>query len=133
MREEWQSISFGLWLTDSNNPDDSPRTATLRYSSCQVVGQEERRTFLSEYDDMGVVASVNSSDPQATTLTLVTRAAGGALRESAPLGSYAHRRVYFKGVGIDSVDFRDWSNGGNAYVKNVFVIPEGAVIKRPAQ
>ncbi len=137
MTRDWQSKTLVLWLTDGTNPDAAPRTATLKFKSCsrrtETLGEpmtpQDERTFISDDGSIGVIATVSETDPAATWLTLVTRNGGNGLTNSAQLGVFAHHRVYYRGVGFDQVKIQDWRDGGRAIVKNVFLIPEGAVIK----
>ena len=36
MTSAWETITFGLWLSDYTIPDSTPRTATLSYKGCSV-------------------------------------------------------------------------------------------------
>lgn len=136
MTREWQAKSFALWLTEGVNPDAVPRTATLKFSKCvrqnEHLGErhapQDVRWFVSEDGKIGVIATVTESEPDATWITIVT-AGDGALTNSAQLGAYAHRKVYFKGIGADKVSIQDWRDGGRTIVKNVFLIPTDAVVK----
>lgn len=136
MTSEWQTKSFALWLTDGTNPDAAPRTATLKFSKCvrqtEYLGErhtpQDVRWFLSEDGKIGVIATVVENEADATYITLVT-SNNGSLTNSAQLGAYAHRRVYFKGIGADKVAIQDWRDGGRTIVKNVFLIPTDAVVK----
>lgn len=122
MTSEWEKITFALWLTDYTIPDSSPRTATLHYKGCSVNGEgNENRFYLSETLDT-IMASTNpGGENGATTLFLIHN--GGWVN----LGTWAHRKVFYKGVGIDKVAVPN--GGGTTVIKNVFVIPEDAVIK----
>ncbi|MBI5246405.1 MAG: hypothetical protein HY923_04440 [Elusimicrobia bacterium] len=125
MTSAWEKISFALWLTDYTIPDSSPRTATLVYKGCSMGDEgEESRSYVSADGNFIVTAFTNhGGDNGATTLTLYRGA------RWARLGTWAHHKVFYKGVGIDKVAV---PNGGDStIVKNVFVIPEGAVIKKP--
>jgi hypothetical protein len=122
MTAEWEKITLALWITDYTIPDSSPRAATLRYRSC-VMGDhgEEIRFYGSDDGAFSLNAMTNSGGANgATTLTLIN--ATGAVR----LGTWAHQKVFYKGVGIDKVAV---PNGAVPLVKNVFVIPEEAVVK----
>jgi len=122
MTAAWEKIGFALWLTDYTIPDSSPRTATLRYLGCSVVGDQEARFYRSE-DGVFILAAYTNAGGEngATTLSLSRRAA------HVELGTWGHHKVFYKGVGIDKVAVPN--GGGATVVKNVFVIPEGAVIK----
>lgn len=123
MTAAWEKITLGLWLSDYTIPDSSPRTATLRYKGCSVGDEgEESRSYASDDGVFTVTAFTNmGGENGATTLTLYR--AGASVR----LGTWAHRKVFYKGVGVDKVAI---PNGGGAeVVKNVFVIPEDAVVK----
>ena len=125
MTSAWEKISFALWLTDYTIPDSSPRTATLAYKGCSAGDEgEESRSYVSA-DGLFTVTAYTShgGDNGATTLTLYRG------DKWARLGTWAHHKVFYKGVGIDKVAV---PNGGDTtIVKNVFVIPEDAVIKQP--
>ena len=125
MTAAWEKISFALWLTDYTIPDSSPRTATLTYKGCSKGDEgEESRSYVSADGSFTVTAFTNhGGDNGATTLTLYRGA------QWARLGAWGHHKVFYKGVGIDKVAV---PNGGDTtIVKNVFVIPEAAVIKKP--
>ena len=125
MTAAWEKISFALWLTDYTIPDSSPRTATLSFKGCSMGDEgEESRTYGSEDGAYSVTAMTNhGGDNGATTLTLYRGA------EWVRLGTWGHHKVFYKGVGIDKVSV---PNGGwGTIVKNIFVIPEDAVIKKP--
>jgi hypothetical protein len=137
MTLDWQSKTLVLWLTDGTNPDAAPRTATLKFKSCtrqtETLGEpmtpQDARYFVSDDGSIGVIATVSESDNAATWLTLVTRNGANGLTSSAQLGAFAHHRVYYRGVGFDQVRIQDWRDGGKTIVKNIFLIPEDAVIK----
>jgi hypothetical protein len=123
MTSEWAKISFALWLTDYTIPDSSPRAATLTYKGCSKGDEgEESRSYVSEDGQFTVTAVTNhGGDNGATTLTLYRGA------QWVRLGTWGHHKVFYKGVGIDKVSV---PNGGDStVVKNVFVIPTGAVVK----
>ena len=125
MTASWENISFALWLTDYTIPDSSPRTATLTYKGCSKGDEgEESRSYTSADGLYTVTAFTNhGGDNGATTLTLYRT------DKWARLGTWAHHKVFYKGVGIDKVAV---PNGGDTtIVKNVFIIPEDAVIKKP--
>jgi hypothetical protein len=133
MTREWEKISFALWLTDYTIPDSSPRTATLSYKNCFADEErgQETRFFVSEDGSIGVVATTSlGGQDGATYLTLVTKNGNNGLTNSAQLGVWGHHRVYYRGVGVDKAKIQDWRYGGREIVKNVFVIPTGAVIDR---
>lgn len=122
MTAAWEKINFALWLTDYTIPDSAPRAATLAYQGCAVGDGAESRSFVSA-DGLFVVTAVTNAggDNGATTLRL-SRAG-----ETVSLGTWGHHKVFYKGVGIDKVTVPN--GGGRTVVKNVFVIPEGAVVK----
>lgn len=138
MSREWQSKSFVLWLANGTNPDAEPRTATLSFKKCEHVEEiygepispRDERWYVSDDGSIGVIATADDSQPGATYLTLVI-ARNGALTNAAQLGAWAHRKVFFKGVGVDKVSITDWRSNGAVIVKNVFVIPSDAVISKP--
>ena len=123
MTTAWEKISFALWLTDYTIPDSSPRTATLSYKGCSQGDEgEESRSYVSEDGAYSVTATTNhGGDNGATTLTLYRGA------QWVRLGTWGHHKVFYKGVGIDKLPV---PNGRETVVKNIFVIPEAAVIKR---
>lgn len=123
MTSAWEKINLVLWVTDYTIPDSSPRTATLSYKGCTVGDEgEESRSYVSEDGSVTVTAFTNmGGENGATTLTLYRD--GGSVR----LGTWGHHKVFYKGVGIDKVAVPTGAN--SAVIKNVFVIPEGAVIK----
>ena len=123
MTSAWEKITLVLWVTDYTIPDSSPRTATLAYKGCSVGDEgEESRSYSSEDGLFTVTAFTNmGGENGATTLTLYRGA------EWVRLGTWAHRKVFYKGVGIDKVAVPN--GGGNTVTHNVFVIPEGAVVK----
>lgn len=123
MTSAWEKITLALWLTDYTIPDSSPRTATLRYLGCSVLGDGEEGRFYRSDDRNFIVAAYTNAGGEngATRLALSRRA------EWVDLGTWSHHKVFYKGVGIDKVAV---PNGdGRTVVKNVFVIPEDAVIK----
>lgn len=123
MTAAWEKINFSLWLTDYTIPDSSPRTATLAYQGCAAGADGlESRSFVSA-DGMFFVTAVTTAggDNGATTLTLSRGS------EAVALGTWGHHKVFYKGVGIDKVAVPN--GNGRTVVKNVFVIPEGAVVK----
>lgn len=123
MTAAWEKITLVLWLTDYTIPDSSPRTATLSYKGCSMGDEgEESRSYASDDGVFAVTAFTNFGGANgATTLTLSRSG------ERVLLGTWAHRKVFYKGVGIDKVAVPN--GGGATVVKNVFVIPEDAVIK----
>lgn len=137
MSRGWQATTFALWLMDGTDPDAQPRTATLRFKKCEHIDEylgeptspRDARWFVSDDGTIGVIATVDEAQPDATYLTLVTLNGGSGLTNSAQLGVWAHRKVWFKGVGIDAASITDWRAGGKTIVKNVFVLPEAAVVK----
>ncbi len=123
MTAAWEKINFALWLTDYTIPDSSPRTATLAYQGCVADAEgRESRTFVSA-DGLFTVAAYTAAGGADGATTLVLRRDG----EAATLGTWGHHKVFYKGVGIDKVSVPN--GNGRTVVKNVFVIPEGAVIK----
>ncbi len=83
---------------------------------------EESRFYTSDDGVFSVSAFTNMGGANgATTLTLSRDS------EWVRLGTWAHHKVFYKGVGIDQVAVPN--GGGRTVVKNVFVIPEDAVIK----
>ncbi len=139
MTAAWEKISFALWITDYTIPDSSPRAATLKFQKCErreeTLGEkmtpQDVRWYVSEDGSIGVLATVGDDEPGATWLTLVTRNGGNGLTNSAQLGAFAHQRVYWRGLGWDKVSIQDWRDSGRTIVKNVFLIPTDAVIKKP--
>ena len=137
MTREWQSKTFVLWLANGTNPDAEPRVATLKFKKCvraaeylgEPITPQDARWFVSEDGKIGVIATVTDGEPDATWLTLVTSNGVNGMTSSAQLGAFAHRKVYFKGIGADKVSIQDWRDNGRVIVKNVFVIPQDAVIK----
>jgi hypothetical protein len=135
MTQEWQTKSFALWLIDGTNPDAAPRTATLKFKNCvrqtEYLGErhtpQDARWFVSEDGKIGVIATVLENELDATYITIVT-SNNGSLTTSAQLGAYAHRKIYFKGIGADKVTIQDWRDG-RTVVKNVFLIPTDAIVK----
>ena len=123
MTAAWEKISFALWLTDYTIPDSSPRTATLAYKGCSMGDEgEESRSYASEDGLFTVTAFTSRGGANgATTLTLYRGS------EWVRLGTWAHQKVFYKGVGIDKAAVPN--GNGTTIVKNVFVIPEGAVVK----
>ena len=117
MTSAWEKVTFGLWLSDYTVPEDSMRTATLRYIGCSVLSDAtEVRFYRSEDRTFTLSAFTNAGgDNGATTLALTRRA------EQVTLGTWGHHNVFYKGVGIDKVAV---PNGNEqTVVKNVFVIP----------
>ena len=117
MTSAWETITFGLWISDYTIPEDATRAARLAYRGCSVDGAgQESRSFVSEDGAYAVTALTNSGgDNGATTLVLWR---GG---ERVALGTWGHHKVFYKGVGIDKVAVPN--GAGGVMVKNVFVIP----------
>ena len=123
MTAAWEKITFVLWLTDYTIPDSSPRTATLHYAGCSAGGEgTESRVYAGEDGVFTVTALTNMGGENGATTLILTR--GG---KRVNLGTWGHHKVFYRGVGIDKVPV---PNGGDSVVvKNVFVIPEDAVVK----
>lgn len=117
MTTAWESITFGLWLSDYTIPDDAARAASLTYKGCSAGADGmETRTFASADGSYAVLAVTDAGgDSGATTLTLSRRG------ERVELGTWGHHKVFYKGVGIDKVAVPN--GAGGAIVKNVFVLP----------
>jgi len=125
MTVAWEKINFALWLTDYTIPDSSPRTATLSYQGCWAGDGAERlenRSFASA-DGVFVITAVMTPGGSDGAGTLLLRRNG----ETAHLGTWGFHKIFYKGVGIDKVSVPN--GNGRMVVKNVFVIPEGAVVK----
>lgn len=117
MTSAWETITFGLWISDYTIPEDATRAANLVYKGCSVNGAgEESRTFSSADGTFAVTALTNSGGDNGATTLVLSR--GGA---RVALGTWGHHKVFYKGVGIDKVAVPN--GAGGAMVKNVFVIP----------
>lgn len=118
MTSDWGKITFGLFLTPYTIPESAPRTATLRFKGCKMDdASQEFRSYTSDDGVYRVVALTNANETDgATTLVLIYNGKG------VRLGAWAHRKVFYKGVGIDNVAIPDGP------VTNVFVLPEGAIL-----
>lgn len=123
MTAAWEKINFAVYLTDYTIPDSSPRTATVSYKNC-TAGDDglESRNYVSA-DGFYMVTALTFNGGQDGSTNLLLRLGG----PTAHLGAWSHHKVFYKGVGIDKVAV---PNGNDTtVVKNVFVIPEGAVVK----
>ncbi len=122
MTVEWEKINFALTLSDYTIPDSTPRAGTLSYRGCSASEGRESRTWASA-DGRYVVTALTSAGGQDGATSLVLSREG----ESAPLGTWGHHKVFYKGVGIDKVSVPN--GNGRTVIKNVFVIPESTVVK----
>lgn len=120
MTDEWQGITLALFLTDYTIPESSPRTATLKFSECLSHHEgTELRLYTSQDSDYVIAARTDRGGASGATTLFLSRGS-----ELVELGTWAHRKIFFKGVGIDKVSV---PNGDQKLIKNVFVLPEGAI------